>query len=276
VPSGALLIVHADDSLVVVDKPAGLLSVPGRGADKADNACARVQNEFADALTVHRLDMATSGLLLFARGASMQRQLSALFEAREVIKHYEALVSGLVEQENGEIDLPLAAIAARLGADVPACLASQTCWMAGIGDVLEPCAPLPEAGLVLANPGIGLATPLVFKRRSAPFRAAQRFGIPATVAEFARELGNASNDLAAAAQELVPEIGILLGYLDALPGARLARMSGSGATCFALFDSRKAARAAAKALELRVPGGWWVASGGWHKPPPSAVVRHVP
>ena len=108
-PSGALLIVHADDSLVVVDKPAGLLSVPGRGADKADNACARVQAEFADALTVHRLDMATSGLLLFARGAPMQRQLSALFEAREVIKHYEALVEGLVEQTHGEIDLPLAA-----------------------------------------------------------------------------------------------------------------------------------------------------------------------
>lgn len=108
-PSGALLIVHADDSLVVVDKPAGLLSVPGRGADKADNATARVQAEFADALTVHRLDMATSGLLLFARGASMQRQLSALFEAREVIKHYEALVSGMVDQDHGEIDLPLAA-----------------------------------------------------------------------------------------------------------------------------------------------------------------------
>ena len=108
-PSGALLIVHADDSLVVVDKPAGLLSVPGRGVDKADNATARVQAEFADALTVHRLDMATSGLLLFARGASMQRQLSALFEAREVIKHYEALVSGLVDQDHGEIDLPLAA-----------------------------------------------------------------------------------------------------------------------------------------------------------------------
>ena len=108
-PSGALLIVHADDSLVVVDKPAGLLSVPGRGVDKADNATARVQAEFADALTVHRLDMATSGLLLFARGASMQRQLSALFEAREVTKHYEARVIGLVDQDHGEIDLPLAA-----------------------------------------------------------------------------------------------------------------------------------------------------------------------
>jgi 4-diphosphocytidyl-2-C-methyl-D-erythritol kinase len=175
-----------------------------------------------------------------------------------------------------QLHLPLTGIAARLGADVPACLASQTCWMAGIGEVLEPCAPLPEAGLVLANPGIGLATPLVFKHRVGPFTAARRFGIPATVAECARELGHASNDLAAAAQELVPEIQVLLGHLSALPGVRLARMSGSGATCFALFDSRKAALAAAQALELQVPAGWWVAAGGWHKPPPSAVVRHVP
>jgi 4-diphosphocytidyl-2-C-methyl-D-erythritol kinase len=175
-----------------------------------------------------------------------------------------------------QLDLPLAAMAARLGADVPACLASQTCWMAGIGEVLEPCAVLPDAGLVLANPGIGLATPSVFKRRGGPFTAARRFGIPTTVAEFARELGRASNDLAAAAQELVPEIQILLGHLGALPGVRLTRMSGSGATCFALFDSREAALRAAKALELQVPAGWWVAAGGWHNPPPSAVVRHVP
>ena len=65
------MIVHADDSLVVIDKPAGLLSVPGRGPDKADNAALRVQAEFPDALIVHRLDMATSGLLLLARGAAV-------------------------------------------------------------------------------------------------------------------------------------------------------------------------------------------------------------
>jgi tRNA pseudouridine32 synthase/23S rRNA pseudouridine746 synthase len=104
-----LVIVHADDALVAIDKPAGLLSVPGRGADKADCAVARVQAQFPDAQIVHRLDMATSGLLLFARGAAMQRTLSAMFEAREVVKHYEAVVEGWVEQDGGEIDLPLLA-----------------------------------------------------------------------------------------------------------------------------------------------------------------------
>lgn len=104
-----LTIVHADDAMVAVDKPAGLLSVPGRGADKADCAVARVQAQFADAQTVHRLDMATSGLLLLARGAAMQRALSVMFESREVVKRYEAVVEGLVAPEAGEIDLPLLA-----------------------------------------------------------------------------------------------------------------------------------------------------------------------
>jgi tRNA pseudouridine32 synthase/23S rRNA pseudouridine746 synthase len=104
-----LVVVHADEALVAIDKAAGLLSVPGRGADKADCAVARVQAQFADAQTVHRLDMATSGLLLFARGAAMQRALSVLFETREVVKHYEAVVNGIVGEDDGEIDLPLLA-----------------------------------------------------------------------------------------------------------------------------------------------------------------------
>lgn len=104
-----LTIVHADDALVAIDKPSGLLSVPGRGADKADCAVSRVRAQFADAQTVHRLDMATSGLLLLARGAPMQRTLSVMFESRDVVKHYEAVVDGLVAQDTGEIDLPLLA-----------------------------------------------------------------------------------------------------------------------------------------------------------------------
>jgi len=108
-PLPPLVIVHADDALVAVDKPAGLLSVPGRGADKADCAVSRIQAQFPEAQTVHRLDMATSGLLLFARGATMQRAISVMFESREVHKHYEAVVHGLVEQDLGEIDLPLLA-----------------------------------------------------------------------------------------------------------------------------------------------------------------------
>jgi tRNA pseudouridine32 synthase/23S rRNA pseudouridine746 synthase len=100
-------IIYQDASLIVVNKPAGLLAVPGRGADKQDCLASRVQAEFSDALVVHRLDMATSGLLLFARGAEMQRRLSHLFRERLVAKCYVAVVSGRLELLSGEIDLPL-------------------------------------------------------------------------------------------------------------------------------------------------------------------------
>lgn len=100
---------YVDDHLVVLDKPAGMLSVPGRGADKQDCAAARARQRFADALVVHRLDMATSGLLLMARGAEVQRSLSIAFERRAVGKRYVALVQGRMPSDSGEIDLPLAA-----------------------------------------------------------------------------------------------------------------------------------------------------------------------
>jgi tRNA pseudouridine32 synthase/23S rRNA pseudouridine746 synthase len=99
-------VVYADDRLVVVDKPPGLLSVPGR--TEPDCASARVQALYPDALVVHRLDQATSGLLLFARGAQAQRELSADFAERRVGKLYVAVVAGRLEGE-GLIDLPLGA-----------------------------------------------------------------------------------------------------------------------------------------------------------------------
>jgi tRNA pseudouridine32 synthase/23S rRNA pseudouridine746 synthase len=100
---------HADAGLIVVDKPAGLLAVPGRGEAGRDNLATHVQALFADALVVHRLDMATSGLMLFARGARVQRQLSMAFARGEVAKQYEAVVEGDVQGEQGIIDAPLAA-----------------------------------------------------------------------------------------------------------------------------------------------------------------------
>ena len=96
-----------DAHLLIVNKPAGLLSVPGRGEDKQDCLSARIQQLFPDALVVHRLDMATSGLMVFARGEAMQRELSRMFREREVTKRYVALVAGVLENEVGEIDLPL-------------------------------------------------------------------------------------------------------------------------------------------------------------------------
>lgn len=108
-PLDSLTIVYADDSLVLINKPAGLLAVPGRGADKQDCASLRVLQHYADARVVHRLDQATSGLMLLARGAAMQRQLSQLFEQRAVDKQYVAVVHGWLAQDEGSIDLPIAA-----------------------------------------------------------------------------------------------------------------------------------------------------------------------
>jgi tRNA pseudouridine32 synthase / 23S rRNA pseudouridine746 synthase len=107
-------LVYADDSLLVVDKPPGLLAVPGRGEDKQDCLSSRVQASFPEALVVHRLDMATSGLMLLARSRAVQRSLSIAFAAREVHKRYETVVHGQMtmplQLDNGWalIDLPIA------------------------------------------------------------------------------------------------------------------------------------------------------------------------
>lgn len=89
-------VIYVDDFLIVLNKPPGLLSVPGRGADKQDCMSLRVQAHYPDALVVHRLDMSTSGLIVMARGATMQRALSAAFSERAVHKRYEAIASGAI------------------------------------------------------------------------------------------------------------------------------------------------------------------------------------
>lgn len=104
-----LELLHVDDACIVAVKPAGLLSVPGRGADKADCLITRVQAQYPDALIVHRLDQATSGLMVLARGKDNERHLSKQFQARTVGKHYVALVQGAMAHDTGEIELPLIA-----------------------------------------------------------------------------------------------------------------------------------------------------------------------
>ncbi len=107
-PDMGLQIVYQDDHLIAIDKPAGLLSVQGRGADLQDCALHRIQQRFPQALLVHRLDEATSGLVLFALSSAVQKVLSAAFEARQVKKQYLAWVHGLDLQESGVIDAPIA------------------------------------------------------------------------------------------------------------------------------------------------------------------------
>ncbi|MDF1680357.1 RluA family pseudouridine synthase [Ponticaulis sp.] len=102
-----LPVIHLDEAMIVVDKPSGLLSVPGRLPQHKDSMIGRLQAAYPDALTVHRLDMDTSGLMVFARGADVHRTLSKAFEAKTVIKRYVALVHGVISQDEGEVDLPI-------------------------------------------------------------------------------------------------------------------------------------------------------------------------
>lgn len=100
-------IVFADQHLLVVNKAAGLLSVPGNTPEKADCLLARLQAEFPEVYVVHRLDMATSGLMVFARSKEAEKRLHAVFRERRVKKAYVAVVAGLVKADYGQVDLPL-------------------------------------------------------------------------------------------------------------------------------------------------------------------------
>ncbi len=164
-------------------------------------------------------------------------------------------------------------IALMLGADVPVCLGRQAVRMAGIGEALSPVPGLPPLGLVLANPGLPCPTGAIFKARAAagagfsPGDAVPDKGF-GTAADLARALAASGNDLEQPAIGVTPAIGEVLADLRAAPECLLARMSGSGATCFALFPTAGAAEAALPAL---VREGWWIWGGGLYEPPLRAL-----
>ncbi|TVO76786.1 RluA family pseudouridine synthase [Sedimenticola selenatireducens] len=100
-------IIYQDDAILIVNKPSGLLSVPGRGEEKRDSLATRVQSRIADAMIVHRLDMCTSGIMVMARGREMHRVLNRMFQERRIDKRYRALVDGKIDPPEGTINLPL-------------------------------------------------------------------------------------------------------------------------------------------------------------------------
>ena len=100
-------ILFQDQHVIALNKPPGLLAVPGKGEQKQDSLATRVQQFYPAALTVHRLDMATSGIMLMALDVQTHRDMSRLFQQREVYKHYVAVVDGLVQPACGEISLPI-------------------------------------------------------------------------------------------------------------------------------------------------------------------------
>jgi 4-diphosphocytidyl-2-C-methyl-D-erythritol kinase len=156
-----------------------------------------------------------------------------------------------------QADLP--AIAATLGADVPVCLDGIPARMRGVGEQLGPAPALPQAGIVLINPGGSVATALVFRARQGDYGTAAV--LPAAwpdAAAMAHDLRGLRNDLQPAALALHPPIGQALAALDADPSCLLSRMSGSGATCFGLYAD---AAAAARAAALLARPGWWCWGG---------------
>ena len=163
--------------------------------------------------------------------------------------------------EAGLDDAQLATLGLQLGADVPMCLYRNPVFVGGIGEAITKAPALPLLSLVLVNPGIGLATPDVFKAyadgHDGKFSAAQRFadepGSPGALAELLKKRGN---DLSPAALSLAPVIGEMLSELGRQPGCLLARMSGSGATCFGLFADSAEAEAARHTIQLN-HDAWW-------------------
>lgn len=159
------------------------------------------------------------------------------------------------------LPLPDAARVLALGADVPVCMASRAVRMAGIGEVLSPVPPLPPAHLVLINPGIAVSTPAVFaalpSKTNPPLPEIPQF---ASLTDFGHWLSAQRNDLEAPALALAPVIASVKATLAAQPGCHIARMSGSGATCFGLFATKALAETAAQTIARGQPG-WWVDTG---------------
>ena len=156
-------------------------------------------------------------------------------------------------------DALLAGMGLSLGADVPVCLEGRPARVRGIGERVETLTALPGAGLVLVNPGLPLATAEVFAARQGAFGLPPP-ALPARFADahdLARWLGQCRNDLTNAAIACCPVIRSVLTALETAPGSLLARMSGSGATCFGLFADRVAAESAARSIAGERPN-WWV------------------
>jgi len=164
-------------------------------------------------------------------------------------------LSRLWQIPEGAVDLP--AVALSLGADVPACLIADSVFVGGIGEILTPAPKLPAVDILLVNPGVQMATESVFSARRGGFSPEARFADPPRgVRELAELLEDTTNDLSDAATTLSPVVTQMLREIEATPGCRLARMSGSGATCFGLFDDAETAERACQTLRS---WDWWCA-----------------
>jgi len=261
---------HLLDSLAVFG-PAG----DTVGAAPADDLRLTVDGPFAPALADAGDNLVLRAARALATAAGVAPRAALTLEKRLPIASgigggsadAAAALRALDRLWRTDFGLPrLRPIAASLGADVPVCLSRAPARMGGVGDVLSPAPTLPDCGLLLVNPGMPVPTPAVFAARRGDFSAPAVLPAawPDAVA-MASDLRALGNDLEAPAIALCPPIAATLAAIAALPGCLLARMSGSGATCFGLFvDAHAATRAAAHAVW---PPAWWRIGGGLYRPP---------
>lgn len=255
---------HELDSLFVRVDVADRLS-----AEAADTLSLEVRGPFAGALTASSLDdnlvLKAARLLAAEAGVSagatlvLDKQLPVAAGIGGGSADAAAALKLLIDLWSLDVEhVPLAAIAARLGADVPPCLHHQPILVSGTGDIVRAAPHLPPAWVVLVNPGVDVLTARVFASRTGDFGTALPLTHePRDVAELAHELTLRRNDLEAAAKAVAPVIHDVLVELRQHAGILLARMSGSGATCFGLAASAADAdRIAAKIAEAR--SDWWV------------------
>ena len=154
----------------------------------------------------------------------------------------------------------LTGLALSLGADVPVCLFGRSAYMRGIGEWVEPGPALPLAFLVLVNPGVPVSTPAVFIARQPPYsQKPPNLNATDDVTDFVDQLARRGNDLEAPAMGAAPVIGEVIDALEEAEDCLLARMSGSGATCFGFFKTREQADRAAGDIRAKSPA-WWVES----------------
>jgi 4-diphosphocytidyl-2-C-methyl-D-erythritol kinase len=243
------------DTLRVTEAPVLSLAVTGPFAAAlqvgADNLVLRAATALAD-----RLGYRPSGRIVLEKRLPVASGIGggsadAAAAVRLLLRHWKMLPD----------PSDIRAVVGRLGADVPVCLASRTVFMSGIGETLAVAPPLPDIGVVLVNPGVPVSTAAVFAAHDGLFSARpepppEGWATPAGLVSF---LDATRNDLQALAIGLVPQIAEVLAAVQALPGCLLARMSGSGGTCFGIFESPEAAQRAVQQIESK---NWWAWGGG--------------